>query len=138
MPIHKRPTHQTSNVEIAALAAPRPLLLVSDGGDWTKNTPTVEFPYIQTIYGYYGAANQVENVHLPAEGHDYGPGKRAAAYRFLAKHLKLDLNRIQKNGQIDETPNTLLDATSLQVFNASHPRPDRAVTGDEAVMALMK
>ena len=138
MPIHKRPTHQTSNVEIAALAAPRPLLLVSDGGDWTKNTPTVEFPYIQTIYGYYGAANQVENVHLPAEGHDYGPGKRAAAYRFLAKHLKLDLNRVQKNGQIDETPNTLLDATSLQVFNASHPRPARAVTGDEAVMALMK
>jgi hypothetical protein len=138
MPIHKRPTHQTSNVEIAALAAPRPLLLVSDGKDWTKNTPSVEFPHIQTIYGYYGASDRTENVHLPTEGHDYGPSKRAAAYRFLAKHLNLDLNKVLKNGQIDETPNTLLAPTALQVFNAEHPRPAHAVVGDDAVMALLK
>ncbi|GAB3770769.1 hypothetical protein GCM10028818_08700 [Spirosoma horti] len=138
MPIHKRPTHQTSNVELAALAAPRPMLLVSDGKDWTKNTPDVEFPYIQAIYGYYGAKNQVENVHLPAEGHDYGPSKRAAAYRFLAKELKLDLNRILKNGEIDESPNTLLEPAALLVFDAAHPRPTRAVMGDEAVIALLK
>lgn len=138
MPIHKRPTHQTNNVEIAALAAPRPLLLVSDGKDWTKNTPDVEFPYIQAVYGYYGAKDRIENVHLPTEGHDYGPSKRAAAYRFLAKHLNLDLNRVLKNGMIDETPNTLLDATALQAFNADHPRPARAVMGDDTVMALLK
>ncbi|AKD58071.1 alpha/beta hydrolase family protein [Spirosoma radiotolerans] len=138
MPIHKRPTHQTSNVELAALAAPRPMLLVSDGKDWTKNTPDVEFPYIQTIYGYYGAKDQVENVHLPTEGHDYGPNKRAAAYRFLAKALKLDLNRILKNGEIDESPNTLLEPAALMVFDAAHPRPARAVMGDEAVIALLK
>lgn len=137
MPIHKRPTHQTSNVEIAALAAPRPMLLVSDGKDWTKNTPAVEFPYVQNIYGYYGAESQVENVHLPTEGHDYGPSKRAAAYRFLAKHLKLDLNRILKDGQIDESSNTLLKPVDLQVFTADHPRPARAVMGNDAVMALL-
>lgn len=137
MPIHKRPTHQTSNVELAALTAPRPLLLVSDGKDWTKNTPEVEFPYIQTIYGYYGAKDRVENVHLPTEGHDYGPSKRAAVYRFMAKELKLDLNRILKDGQIDETPNKLLEPAALMVFDAAHPRPARAIMGDKAVIALL-
>ncbi|QIP13654.1 acetylxylan esterase [Spirosoma aureum] len=138
MPIHKRPTHQTSNVEIAALAAPRPMLMVSDGKDWTKNTPEVEFPYVRNIYQYYGAADRLENVHLPTEGHDYGPSKRAAAYRFLAKYLKLDLNKVLKDGQIDEASNTLLKPEELQVFNAEHPRPANAVEGDEAVMALLK
>ena len=76
LPIHKSKDHQTSNVEIAALAAPRPLLLISDGKDWTKNTPDVEFPYIQHIYELYNQKGNVENVHLPDEGHDYGMSKR--------------------------------------------------------------
>src|SRR3984957_7440644 len=52
MPIHRRPTHLTNNVEIASLAAPRPMLLVSDGDDWTKKNPQVEYPYIKTIYSW--------------------------------------------------------------------------------------
>lgn len=137
MPIHKRPTHETTNAEIAALAAPRPMLLISDGKDWTKNTPTVEYPFVQGVYRLYGQENRVANVHLPDEGHDYGSSKRAAAYRFLARHLGLDLARVVKNGQPDETPNTILDRDALRVFTSEHPRPDRAVLGNEAVMELL-
>ena len=138
MPIHKRPDNQTSNAEIAALAAPRPMLLVSDGDDWTKNTERNEFPFIQRIYGIYGAKNNVENVHLATEKHDYGKNKRQAAYRFLAKHLKLNTEKVLKNGVFDETPNVLLADKDLQVFNEKNPLPKSALMGDEAVMNLLK
>jgi hypothetical protein len=89
MPIHKNGSFQTNNVEIAALAAPRPMLIISDGADWTRNTPLVEFPFIRSIYALFALENRVENAHFADEKHDYGFNKRQAAYRFLAKHLKL-------------------------------------------------
>ncbi len=75
-----------SNMEIGALAAPRPLLMVSASGDWTRETPRVEYPAIQSIYALYGAAAQVENVHIDA-GHNYNRDSREAMYRFFGKWL---------------------------------------------------
>jgi uncharacterized protein len=138
MPVHKRPDSQTSNTEIAALIAPRPMLLISDGDDWTKNTPQNEYPFVQRIYGFYGAKNNVENVHLANEKHDYGKNKRQAAYQFLAKHLKLNTEKVLKNGVFDETPNVLLEDKNLQVFTEKNPRPNSALMGDEAIMGLLK
>jgi hypothetical protein len=139
MPVHKKGAFQTNNVEIAALAAPRPMLIVSDGDDWTKHNPTVEFPHLQHIYGLYGQTVNVENAHFAAEKHDYGPSKRAAMYRFLAKHLRLDLSKVtQADGSIDESAVRLLSKEELTVFDAAHPRPASAVMGDEGVSALLK
>ena len=73
----------TCEAELAAIIAPRPLLLVSDGGDWTSSNPELEYPFIQRIFGFYDAKDQVRNIHLPDERHDFGPNKRQAVYDFL-------------------------------------------------------
>lgn len=138
MPIHKKGDFQTNNVEIAALTAPKPMLLISDGGDWTKNTPDVEYPFMQKIYQLYNSRDKVEMVHLPDEKHDYGPSKRNAMYAFMAKYLKLNLKAVQgADGHIDETPVKALAQKELEVFNASSPLPSNAVIGNEAVIKLL-
>jgi hypothetical protein len=106
LPIHETDENSDkllSNAEIAALAAPRPQLLVSvtwreNGGvragkhDQSCNTPTVEYPYLQRTYRLFQAEDRVENVHF-YEDHDYGAAKRAVVYKFLATHLALDLSQ---------------------------------------------
>ena len=73
-----------SNLEIGALMAPRPLLLVSATGDWTVKTPTVEYPAIRSIYAHFNAEDKVHQVQVDAE-HNYNKESREAVYAWFAK-----------------------------------------------------
>ena len=75
----------TSNVEIAAMFAPKPMLLVSATGDWTRNVPKEEYPAIRKIYDLYGKGDQVEVVQIE-QVHNFNQLSREAVYRFFAKH----------------------------------------------------
>jgi hypothetical protein len=77
----------TFNVEMAAMIAPRPMLLVSSTHDWTRHTPLEEFPAIRRIYALYGVPDRVRNAHIDAE-HNYNRQSRESVYRFLAKTMQ--------------------------------------------------
>lgn len=73
-----------NNVEIAALAAPRPLLLVAATGDWTKNTMEEEYPAARAIYALLGAESRISAVRFDAD-HNYNRASREAVYAFFGK-----------------------------------------------------
>ena len=80
-----------SNLEIGALMTPRPLLLVSCTGDWTSETPTVEYPAIRSIYQHFDAEDKIHQVQVDAE-HNYNKESREAVYAWFAKWLLEDDN----------------------------------------------
>lgn len=134
MPIHKSKELQTNNVEIGALMAPRPMLMLSDGGDWTRNTPRVEYPYIRKVYALYDAEHKLEQVHFPSERHDYGYSKRTPMYMFFAHHLKLNINQLEFDGPPKEDFFRLLTEKELKVFDKENPIPAKALKGDKAIL----
>ena len=135
LPIHKTPKLETNNAEFAALAAPRPLKLISVGGDWTKNTPKVEYPFIRSIYKYYGAVAKVENTHFAKEDHGYEYTKRQAMYPFMAKHLGLDTGGVldTKTGKFDESRNTIEKVDTMRTFHTLAEMPKHALKPGAAV-----
>lgn len=77
---------ETYNVELAAMMAPRPMLMVSCSGDWTLNTPWVEFPLVRGVYQLYGNADRVE-MYRQIAGHNYNAKSREAVYTFFDRWL---------------------------------------------------
>ncbi|HUT34151.1 MAG TPA: acetyl xylan esterase [Planctomycetota bacterium] len=77
---------ETNNMEIGALMAPRPLILCNVSGDWTKETPKVEYPAIRSVFDLCGVPDRVTNVPLQGP-HGYPKGHREAVYNFFRKWL---------------------------------------------------
>lgn len=126
-PLHTK-AQGTCNAEIAALAAPRPQLLIAVTQDWTNNTPEVEYPYLRSIYEYFDAADNVEFA-IYDEPHNYGVTKRTAMYPFMAKHLGLDISKA------DESKVTIQPREDMLVFGKNREKyPSGAIQNIEELI----
>jgi dienelactone hydrolase len=117
----------TYNVEIAALMAPRPMLMVAATGDWTKNTPREEYPAMKAIYALYDRAASVETVQFDSP-HNYHQQSREAVYKFFAKHVLKDPNA-------DQYSEKSIRSEKLQDLMVFHGRglPEGALTEAQVI-----
>ena len=112
----------TTNVEIAATIAPRPLLMISASGDWTANTLEQEYPAVRSIYNLMDAGERVEAVRFTAD-HNYNQESREAMYAWMARWLK----GAPADTRIKERSFTPEPLPNLLVFH-QRPLPAGAVT----------
>src|ERR1022692_1484334 len=102
-----------SNVEFAAAAAPRPMLMVSATGDWARDNQRVEFPAIREIYRLFGAEDHIQHVQFQAP-HNFSRDGREASYAFLGRWLRNATGAVKETGQHIETPANLLVWNGLE------------------------
>jgi hypothetical protein len=100
-----------SNMEIAAVAAPRPQMLVAATGDWTKDTLTVEGPALEHIYQLLNAGDKLRYVRFDF-GHNYNQTSREAVYDWFGKWLLKNPN----SAALKEEPYQKEPDAKLRVF----------------------
>ena len=120
----------TNNMEIAALMAPRPLLMVSASGDWTRETPRVEFPAVQSIYRLLGAGHKVQTMQTMAE-HNFNRESREAVYAWFGRWLLGESDA----SEFAEKRFRLGSPSELLVF-FGRELPPSAVTEEEMLASL--
>ncbi len=120
------------NIDIAALAAPRPLGMTS-ADDWTKELETKGFPDLKNLYTMLGVPDRVEahfNIKFP---HNYNAVSRRQMYAFFNKHFNLGL----ADAVLEERDFSLSTTTELSVWDATHPAPTGGMVGTAHEVAVI-
>ncbi|MBI2842187.1 MAG: hypothetical protein HYX78_02180, partial [Armatimonadetes bacterium] len=122
----------TNNVELGALMAPRPMIMIAATGDWTKDTPKAEYPATRHIYSLFGATDKVTSVQMDA-GHNYNKDSREAVYSWFARHLP----KKPSSKPVKEQPFEVEKPEDLRVF-PDDKRPEGALDKDGIVNMLIE
>ncbi len=118
----------TDNMEIGALAAPRPMQMISAAGDWTRDSERIEYPAIAAIYELLGARDRLFHNQFIYD-HNYNRPSREAVYRFFARWLPKDGDR-SVPAPIEEREGFHIDPGRLMVFERRLP-PENALSAQE-------
>ena len=120
----------TNNMEIGALMAPRPLLMVSASGDWTRETPRVEFPAVQSVYRLLGAGHKAQTMQSIAD-HNFNRESREAVYAWFGRWLLGESDA----SEFSEKRFRLGSPSEFLVF-FGRDLPESAVTEEEMLVSL--
>lgn len=121
-----------SNMEITAVPAPRPQILVAASGDWTKTTTAVEGPAVESVYKLFGAGERLRYATFNFD-HNYNRTSREAVYAFFGKWL---LNHAEP-ASIREAAYEMEPVRSLRLFPDEKP-PDAPRFETEVIAELIK
>ena len=122
----------TSNVEIASLAAPRPMMMVSATGDWTKNMMASEYPAVGRIYKLFDAEDKLTAIQIDA-AHNYNQPSREAVYGWFSHWFlgKAETTPVKERG------NAVAPIKDLLVF-FGRPRPENELDESQLTENLIE
>jgi hypothetical protein len=86
------------------------MLMISATGDWTAETPKVEFPAMRALFALAGAEDRVQTVQMDAP-HNFNKPTREALYAWMARWLlgaPADVRVAEKPFQVDPLPDLLV------------------------------
>jgi len=120
------------NVDLAALAAPRPLRLIC-ADDWTREFATKGLPALQRLYDLLGHKDRVGAEMLVQFPHNYNSVSRTAMYHFINRYLDLGLEQ-----PITEQEYLPLSRDEMSVWDEEHPPPTGDQIGDSHERILLR
>jgi dienelactone hydrolase len=125
----------TDNMEIGAIAAPRPLQMVSAAGDWTRDSERIEYPAIASIYELLGARDHVTHNQFLYD-HNYNRPSREAVYAFFARCFTTERSWTELK-KVEEQGSFQIDPGHLLVF-ARRTAPANAIDGPKLMAILVE
>jgi dienelactone hydrolase len=120
------------NIDIAALAAPRPLGMTA-ADDWTKELMTEGYPDLLKLYTQLGVPRNLFAAAFPQFEHNYNAVSRGQMYNFVNKHFKLD-----QDEPVIERDFEPLTVDEMTVWTQGHPKPTGDAVGPSHERALVK
>lgn len=120
-----------SNMEIAAVPAPRPQILVGATGDWTKMTMTVEGPALESVYRLFHSQDHLR-YKIFNYNHNYNQTSREAVYAWFDRILLHEPDAESRK----EAPYNIEAAKDLLVFPEGK-LPEGALKADELIAAMV-
>jgi len=114
-------------VDLIASCSPRPFGLAESDG--SKGLRAKVLPFLQTVYARDQAAGKVEFFVNTGYGHTYNRHARAFTYAFLARHLDMAIDPVER-------PFTFLSQDELTVWSEAHPAPpadERGLAHEQAL-----